>query len=214
MKHAKNCIFRCDIKINPVHKIFTHESLIVDLKQFCNLNNTYDIIISSKFLNEFYRKTPDIAGLYTNLIHLGHDILDQSGILIITELTDQVSKKRNPPDLRYLNKIFSQETKMYFYKHKNSLKQILPLPCSMWRDICRDTNRCFVQHQYLDGVSKAFTQIFCFKTLGANFYDSSFMQKWSVRPIRINRVSIQNKNTFCYQGKLYDGNQIPSELYY
>ncbi len=203
--------FECYVKVNPVHHIFNSESLIPDLKHITNSAEPYDIVISSKFINEFYRKEQHITGVYSSIIKFSHDVLNENGILFITELTDRIN---SPHDNRYLNKVFKNETVSYFQDYKDSLKYIVPLPCHLWQNVCQDSSKCFVQQQCLGGISKFFTQAFCFKSLSNNFYDYSFIEKWRIRPIRINISSLNLIETFFYIGKLLYDNQISSDFYY
>jgi len=190
----------------PVNWVFTPQSMIPDLERMTDLSKPYDIIISSKFINEFYRKENGLNGLYSNFVSFSQKALDKSGITIITELTDKLS------DDRHLNMIFNNETMSYFRNSSDSLRQIFPVPCHLWRDMCQSSRDCFIQQKYPDVQAKAFTQIFCSREFGADFYDSMFVGHWQKRPCRIKNATC--RNSFCFQGRLYDDSKILPEHYY
>lgn len=182
---------------NPVHHLFSSETMIEELESFISEKACYDIVMASKFLNEFYRKDNAVTGLYSRFIEFGSAVLDHEGILMITELTDCL------PGRGHLNMVFNRETLAYYRACVSPVKQVFPVQCHLWRDCCEDANKCFVQQRYLMGKAKTFTQIFCQESLGSQFYSEKYVNKQKNGPIRIKETGY-NGGHFCYNGRLCD----------
>jgi len=189
------------VRFNPVHHVFSSETLVEELHDLINASASYDIVMSSKFLNEFYRKDHSIRGVYSRFIEFGGAVLNREGILMITELTDPL------PDHEYFNRVFNNETIHYYQTCSYPLKQVFPIQCHLWRDRCEDGNNCFVQQRYLCGKAKAFTQVFCKQSLGGQFYDKEYLDKNENAPILIKHTGCYG-GYFCYKGKLRDTAQL------
>ena len=190
-----------NVRFNPVHHVFCSETLIYDLGCLVGEKAGYDIVMASKFLNEFYRKDNCLTGLYSSFIAFGSAVLNPDGILMITELTDGLAGHG------YLNMAFNRETLSYYRQCANPLKQVFPIQCHLWRDCCEDANRCFVQQRYLNDRAKAFTQVFCRQSLGNEFYEQAYLNQQKRAPIRI-KYTGWNGGHFCYHGKLRDTAQL------
>jgi hypothetical protein len=70
----KNIELDFSVTFNPVHHVFSPETLIEELSALDLKNKAYDIVMESKFINEFYRKKTDIQGLYAQFIGYGGDL--------------------------------------------------------------------------------------------------------------------------------------------
>ena len=193
----KNIELDFSVTFNPVHHVFSPETLIEELSALDLKNKAYDIVMESKFINEFYRKKTDIQGLYAQFIGYGGDLLKQDGILMITELTDPL------PGRGYFNRVFNRETRAYYKDCSTPLNQIFPIQCHLWRDCCEDGDQCFVQQRYLSGKAKVFTQIFCRQSLGRIFYGEKYLNEQKQAPIRIKETGCYG-GYYCFQGKLSD----------
>lgn len=193
----RNLNLNFTVTFNRVHHVFSPGTLIGELGNLVSVPGGYDIVMASKFINEFYRKDNSIDGLYGGFIELGDVLLSKEGILMITELTDSL------PGYGYLNMVFNRETVSYYQLSSNPLKQVFPIQCHLWRDCCEDGNRCFVQQRYFSGDVKAFTQVFCREEFGNQFYAEAYLNGQKNAPVRIKNTG-WNGGQFCYQGKLRD----------
>ena len=185
------------VTLNHIHHVFFPQTIIEDLKNLRPEHDSYDIVMSSKFINELYRKNSDTTGVYSDFIKYGGDVLKQDGFLMITELTDILSRHG------YFNQVFNRETNAYYNTCSAPLTQVFPIQCYLWRESCEDGENCFVQHQFLSGKAKVFTQIFCQASLGNNFYNERYLNARRSAPIRIKNTRYSSGH-FCYQGKLCD----------
>lgn len=185
---------------NPVYHVFSHQTLIAELGNITSGRGEYDIVMASKFINEFYRRDNGITGLYGSFVELGTVLLKKDGILMMTELTDPL------PGYRYLNMVFNRETVSYYKAVSNPLKQVFPIQCHLWRECCEDGSSCFVQQRYLLDKAKAFTQVFCHESLGSQFYGKRYLHQQENTPIRIKKT--RRAGGFCYHGKLRDTDQL------
>ena len=124
----------------------------------------FDIIISSKFVNEIYRDNqPENEGLYENnyqknkgmygnIIDASSNYLAIDGIFLLSDVTDPIKPcaGANVPvsfseyEL-YLPKIMNSETIEYLNNATAKLKPIIPLSCALWHDICK-APFCFTQN--------------------------------------------------------------------
>jgi hypothetical protein len=196
----KNLELNFKVTYNPVHHVFAHQTLIAELGNITSGRGGYDIVMASKFINEFYRRDNAITGLYCSFIEFGTVLLNKDGILMITELTDSL------PSCGHLNMAFNRETVSYYKAVSNPLKQVFPIQCHLWRESCEDGISCFVQQRYLSGSAKVFTQVFCHESLGSQFYCERYLYEQGNAPIRIKETL--RAGGFCYHGKLRDTDQL------
>lgn len=196
--------FNFPVMFTPIHWVFTPQSFISDLKRITESSKNYDIVITSKFINEFYRKDIAVNGLYSDFINFSKRVLNRTGIVIITELTD-----KQPVTGIHLNMLFNNETMNYFKNNPDTLRQIFPVACHLWRDICQSSSDCFIQQKYPDVRAKAFTQVFCSREFGADFYNAEYVRYWQGEHLRIKNTT--DKKAFCHQGRLYDKSELPTQ---
>jgi len=189
------------VTFNPVPHVFSPETLIEELENLVCSGLSYDIVMSSKFINELYRKKPGIKGLYSRFLVFGSDVLNREGILMVTELTDRLTGNV------FFNQVFNRETSSYYNACTDPLKQLFPIQCHLWRDCCEDANTCFIQQRFLSDKSKIFTQIFCQASLGRQFYNKQFLHELKSAPIQIKQTGCHG-GYFCYQGRLRDTGQL------
>lgn len=109
----------------------------------------YDFITSSKFISEFYNSNFYLADgqkLYKTFIKFSGEYLTENGILLFLDLVsgNYDHNVRRP----YTTQIMSNEVKKYLKdNNKNSLKILLPAPCSHWAHRC-SCNDCYIQRTF------------------------------------------------------------------
>lgn len=124
----------------------------------------FDIIISSKFVNEIYRDDKSEneemhennyqknKGMYGNIIDASSNYLAVDGIFLLSDVTDPIKPGAgaNVPVSfseceSYLPGIMNSETIEYLNNATAKLKPIIPLSCALWHDICK-AHFCFTQN--------------------------------------------------------------------
>jgi len=107
-------------------------------------NDRYDIVISSKFVNEFYRTPENYTrnqGLYTTLMRIAGDSLAPTGCAILIDVNDKCYGG-------FFSQILNRETRKYLSTSREGLVPIFPIPCLLWHNQCASSHDCFNQAIY------------------------------------------------------------------
>lgn len=112
-------------------------------------NGKFDAVLCSKSLSEMYlceefdRFNPrwDGVGYYGELFSLTEGILNQQGLMIVSDVTVLVPKLG-----LYIPNILNAELKTYLQtQQENGLRCVLPLSCAYWAESCANPRQCFNQ---------------------------------------------------------------------
>lgn len=106
-----------------------------------NIADEYDVILCFKFLNEMYRGKVDNNEIryYAGLMELAEDLLGKDGILVLSEVTDQL------PTGEYIPNVIACEQAAYVQQGHHALRCILPVSCGRWGGCCQIPSKCFTQ---------------------------------------------------------------------
>jgi len=107
----------------------------------------FDVIISSKFVNEFYRTKAAYernSGMYAALLGLAERRLLPEGVAILVDVNDKCAGG-------FFSEVLNREMNEYTGASPEGLAPILPLPCLLWHGCCASRNSCFSQAVF--GVS-------------------------------------------------------------
>lgn len=112
-----------------------------DINAKLDIVNPIDIMHSWKFVNEFYRNNYNInKGMYAEILNLADNILNESGILCLVDVTDRIRPGKFEEN--FLSVYFNNEVKDYFNNNTTNLVYILPYCCAINYSLCRKNN-CF-----------------------------------------------------------------------
>ncbi|MDP3104889.1 MAG: hypothetical protein Q8M95_09830 [Candidatus Methanoperedens sp.] len=101
--------------------------------------NKFDIIMSFKFVNEFYRKYQDYCenkGMYKQITDTITNLLDENGLFLLADTSDK-------NDFDYFPKIMNKEIFEYLKNNDEKLKPIVPLSCAIWHNDCIEPFNCY-----------------------------------------------------------------------
>lgn len=114
-----------------------------------NSNEQFDIILTFKFISEFYNRDYELnRGLYHSFIKQSYDYLTPEGMLIIEDVTNQImeNQKNNIFGERNFNgKIMNKEITDYMKQNNGKLGCLIPICCYHWYEECQDNLECFHQ---------------------------------------------------------------------
>lgn len=159
----------------------------------------FDIIMNSKFVNEFYKKDYDKnKGMYRELVQVIAPALSQDGVFVMLDVTDKASNDR------FLPQLMNQELLQYLKESSSLLQCILPLSCSFWFRECQSPFNCFIQKRVelihkakpSEEVSKICYKIFTHKALA-----EALLQPIKKRDeYRLADSDNKPKSSFCIKG--------------
>lgn len=135
--------------LETVPYIFDENNFEHQIKeQLENRQETFDLIICSKFLNELVEKNSDEKYYYHLMTGIYGQLANES-LLIISDLTIQLRTNDHKEKLHLPIKI-NKELSNYFchtaQQKSFQLKQLIPMSCALWRDHCKSQNDCFIQN--------------------------------------------------------------------
>lgn len=169
--------------------------------------SSYDIIMTFKFINEFYRKNfQKDRGMYRTFLEASKDIIDENGLILISDMTDYFNHSKRT---YYFNLLMNQEIVNYYQEESNKLKPIFPCGCYFGIDKCQDAHGCFSQFTF--DVDIAFPIIssrtknrdrtkISYKVLASRQFADRIYEGVTPKPCSVNR----NKHYKCYQGRLIE----------
>ncbi len=115
---------------------------VTTLNNICHdIGADIDIIMSSKFISEFYhKKYSHYRGLYRAFVETISGYLSPEGICLLLDVT---LKRRLP---RFIPELMNQELNQYVLLESSQLNYIMPLSCALWHQDCE--SGCFSQKVY------------------------------------------------------------------
>lgn len=154
------------------HKFYNKIDLIKTINEL-RFKDKFDIIQTFKFINEFYKNNyVKNKGMYSDIIKLSDRHLNESGILLILDITNKIG------ELTYNPIIMNNECKEYFQNSSSKLNYVLPISCAYRYTSCI-CNKCFSQktfevtHRYnLNDKSKVNYKLFMKDPLGKKILNS------------------------------------------
>jgi hypothetical protein len=170
-----------------------------------NLNVSFDLIMTFKFVSEFYNTNPEEArGFYECFIETTQNFLSDTGLMIIL---DVVAKDYDRKRFAYSTQILSKNMSNYFVKPFPKLACILPLSCAKWYRTC-STPTCYIERvftvnncQNVRDVSKV-----CYRVLTQKMFAQCILN--SLDKKKYYQISFNQKNpAVCI-----DGNVIISDI--
>ena len=170
-----------------IHTVLDKNDLSVQLN-YLKLQNSIDIMQSFKVVNEFYRKDYEKnKGMYVELLRLGDNMLKNSGILCIADVTNKINNGE------FASIIFTEEIRKFMCTEKSNLEYILPKCCAVNYKKCSKENICFSKRT--------------FKVHFKNFVNESKINyKVFIKPhlgIKVKRDIINNTYKKCYEKNCY-----------
>ncbi len=173
--------------------------------------DSYDIIMSSKFINEFYRKDyQKNSGMYQTFLEITKDLITEDGIILLSDITDYINYKKRT---YYFNLLMNQEVADFYRSGDDKVKPIFPSGCYFWIDKCQDADNCFTQvaldvdialpminSGYISTKrvkTKISYKVFATKQFADKIYEGVPEESCEINKNR-------RSNRLCYQGKLYD----------
>ncbi len=159
----------------------------------------FDIIMSSKVVNEFYKKDYDKnKGMYNKLTETISHSLSQDGFFILSDVTDKASNNV------FLPKLMNEELTEYLKNPSSQLRCIIPLSCAFWFNACRNPKNCFIQKkievshtgQIQGEVSKICYRVFTHKKLA----DALLHQIKKYDEYRLADSDNKPKSSYCFKG--------------
>ena len=142
-------LFGAAIQLHTVHQVFTSREDLEEVlpRLAAQQGGAFDIVISSKFVNEFYR-LPDgyikNQGMYASLLKVAQGCLYPEGVIILIDVNDKCAGG-------FFSEVLNREVHQYMTAFQHGLVPILPVPCLLWHDRCTCRNFCFSQASF--GVS-------------------------------------------------------------
>lgn len=114
-----------------------------------NANLSYDIVLTFKFISEFYNKSYELnKGLYQSFIKYIYKNLNLEGILIIEDVTNPIMENNTNTIMSngsFIGKIMSKEIIDYIKLENEKLGCLIPTCCYHWSKKCQDNIECFHQ---------------------------------------------------------------------
>jgi len=160
--------------------------------------NKFDIIMSFKFVNEFYRKWGDYQEnkrMYKMITDTISDLLDENGIFILADTSDKMDYGT------YLPQLMNGEVIGYLNSNTAKLKPIAPLSCAFWYMYCKEPYRCYslsffrLRTSKSNNVTKLSYKIFAHKATAKKILN--LMEKQDCYCISDRNTC--NKGSFKYQ---------------
>ncbi|MFA5404633.1 MAG: hypothetical protein WC358_06835 [Ignavibacteria bacterium] len=129
-----------NIITNNVSLKISSNSLYVDtFYKIFDFNTKFDVVMSSKFISEFYNETQIGAdGVYKDFARISSDNLNKDGIAIVLDTTNKLGNNK------YTSYVMTKELKEYIKENEENIKFILPKSCALWYNKC-NTGDCFIQ---------------------------------------------------------------------
>ncbi|MDO9536958.1 MAG: class I SAM-dependent methyltransferase, partial [Thermoplasmata archaeon] len=106
----------------------------------------FDLILSSKFLNELYDEKQVEKNPYSYFIERCEELLNQDGFLIINDITRSLSNDEDGKPIAFVGDIMKCGIKMYL-DNMGELKVCFPIPCSFYFPRC-DFKFCSVFRKF------------------------------------------------------------------
>lgn len=164
----------------------------------------YDIIVTSKFISEYYsnpfpsdgEEYNDTQGLYKDFLLLAEKWSQENGIVIVNDVT---VKKRVNGKITFVPNIMNIEKREYLNGNNPLLHCIIPLSCAFWQEQCTDSDNCFqercfrIRHSLLPNAGDS-------RVVYHVFTPTNFAQRVLVNIIRPHCFNITPKN-YCWHGK-------------
>jgi len=188
-------------------------------------NKKYDFILIWKMVNEMLRVSCSYhhrgGTVFKQIISLGeHYLKNDSGLLIISEITEPVSKNENQSEEddflpKIINRYFIEQIK----KKTCGLRIIRPLSCAYWYSSCSVPSDCFqsrsfeVTHSGLKTFGRESDQTkISYRILGHSLFAENVLKETP----RKNSYSVLAKNkfnnsNFCMEGR-FEFNKNPPHL--
>jgi hypothetical protein len=107
----------------------------------------YDIMMCSKFINEFYTRESDYElnkGLYGEIVRIAENFLSDDGVLIMIDVTSPSFR----PHGAFLPEIMSKEINEALNDPECGISHIQPLSCAFFQAKCTEPQKCFPQVTY------------------------------------------------------------------
>lgn len=136
-------LFGTAVQMHTVHQVFkSREDLERILPRLvAQHGGVFDIVISSKFINEFYRRPDDYSknrGMYASLLRVIQGGLHPEGVAILIDVNDKCNGG-------FFSEVLNREVHQYMSVSPDGLSPVLPIPCLFWHDRCTNHNSCFSQ---------------------------------------------------------------------
>lgn len=154
-KIINHCHQMLNLSINIEYRkqIFLPQNLFAELTNIISNSSfsKFDIVMSWKFINEFYNKViTNACELYKSFLIFTEKYLTDKGLSILLDVTSQDKYKKRT----YLPIIITNETVSFLKSNQNKLKILLPLSCAYNYKECKNNN-CFSQNIFIIRHQKA-----------------------------------------------------------
>ena len=105
--------------------------------------NSYDVIMTCKVINEFYRKDYQInQGMYRTVLHMTKDLISFDVIILFSDITDSFNYNYGT---YHFNMLMNKEFADFYRNNGNKIKPIFPSGCYFWINKCQEASNCFTQ---------------------------------------------------------------------
>jgi len=183
-----------------------------------DINQAYDIIITSKFLSELYiNNGSQVTNLYYHFACITSKYLSPQGLLAISDVTILRQKEFQPNfPLEGSMPVIMKNELHKFVKEPNQMSYILPLSCGLWHGICKDYSKCFTQWKFTVSHSEIQNKQNDTSKISYNVFSHKEIAEEVFRSIKkkdkyFNNAAIPDEA--CCKGSLSRGNiRPPGEL--
>jgi SAM-dependent methyltransferase len=151
--HLRKYNLKFDSKSDFVYKI---DKLVKEDKNIRHIGG-FDIIMTFKFINEFYKKLCNYnlnRGFYHIFVNKMIDYLDDKGLLVLLDLTEEIRIPEEYLGKNFLPMLINSEIIPEMQKSNLGSKLIIPLGCSFWYQNCASYDKCFDQKEFYVTHSK------------------------------------------------------------
>lgn len=172
-------------------------------------DQTYDIIITSKFLSELYDvKNKNARNLYFNFASVASEYLCRDSLLILSDVTIRTQAEFIPIIMKKELHEFSKKEKSKLHKGSRRLQYVLPLSCAFWHQKCRNYENCFTQKIF--NVSHSQKEVDKSKITLNVFSQKSIVEKILHHADEKDKYfcNAQKPNQACCKGKLEHFNNL------
>lgn len=174
-------------------------------KMFDSLNRgvRYDVILTFKFINEFYRNAPAVKDVYRLFVRQSSEIVAPRGVVVIGEVTDKANG-------RFLPMWIADELRGEVAEGK--LGFLLPKSCALWGDHC--DGGCFSGKQFCTkhGGTESDASKLTFRILATKAFCESIVAHY---PADIHYMINYNLGIkpCCYKGRLQHYNEASKDAF-
>ncbi len=180
-------------------KLEDFTAMLYRILQTFNIN--FDIITSSKMLNEFYNRNPTKKGYYTQFTNSVSNFLNKKGVIFLTDVVCSSYRKDYSDQRRELTSIIMAEELKNSVTTNSKINFVAPIACAWWSHICRQ-QKCYTEKQFIISHSQKKEDIskICFRLLATKEFAHTLLA-----PIPVTdkiKVSNNNKtsNNYCSYG--------------